>query len=171
MTPSVDVRIASMVRTLGDIIIPAIDPDNSLAREQAALLHGHLRMLVEQLPHVATYEQLCLDDMRVVAGELSAAAAGGATTQNAAKQLAAARADTEEQSDKRSAYNRIGFALEELITAAGVDGDGDFRTVLGKAVIQHGLRQTRRERSWFAMTGLDIFKADLPSIPDMVAGA
>lgn len=171
MTPSIDVRIASMVRTLGDIIIPAIDPDNSLAREQAALLHGHLRMLVEQLPHVAAYEQLCLDDMHAVAGELTGTASGGIKTHEAARQLKDACANTERQSDQKAGYHRIGFALEELITAAGIDGDAAFRKTLGTAVLQHSLRQTRRERSWFAMTGLDIFKADLPSIPEMVAGA
>jgi hypothetical protein len=169
MTPSIDVRITSLVRTLGDLVIPAIDPDNDLAREQAGLMLGHLSMLAEQLPHVAGYEALCLDDLRNVARGLAETASGGGETQTAAR--AVLDACNAEGAGAHAAYNQIGFALEDLIQAAAADGDAALRKAIGPAIVRHGLRQTRRERSWFAMTGIDTLRADLPAIPEMVAGA
>ena len=46
MNPSIELRIKTMVRALTEIIIPAIDRDNSLAQEQAGLLIGHLHVLL-----------------------------------------------------------------------------------------------------------------------------
>ena len=45
MNPSIDLRIRSMLRALQETVIPALDPSDALAREQAGLLVGHLHAL------------------------------------------------------------------------------------------------------------------------------
>ena len=37
MNPSIELRIKTMIRALTEVIIPAVDPNNSLAQEQARL--------------------------------------------------------------------------------------------------------------------------------------
>ena len=63
MTPDIDLRIASMVRAMEDVVRPAIDPLNSLAAEQAALIVGHLRLLAIQWNKAESYARTCLADL------------------------------------------------------------------------------------------------------------
>src|ERR1700756_539308 len=44
------VQIKSMVKAMTDVVLPAIDPANKLAQEQARLVIGMLGLMAQQLP-------------------------------------------------------------------------------------------------------------------------
>ena len=98
MNPSLDVRFKSMIRALTEVIIPALDPHNSLAQEQARLLIGHLHAALLQMPtanQVTTTEHAAL---RGLAEALLTTSSGGPLTLAAADQARAAL--TEDDSTK-----------------------------------------------------------------------
>lgn len=66
MTPSIDIRIATIVRAMEDVVAPAIDPGNSLAREQAALVVGQVRLIAAQWSRSEDYARVCLADRKSV---------------------------------------------------------------------------------------------------------
>ena len=48
MTPTIDDRLASIVRALTEVILPHLPPEASLAQEQAHLAIGHLQIIRAQ---------------------------------------------------------------------------------------------------------------------------
>ena len=70
MTPDIDVRLQSVIKAIEQVILPALDPHNPLAREQAALAIGHLHMIRGQLPYMADYMAICLADIVKLGGDL-----------------------------------------------------------------------------------------------------
>jgi hypothetical protein len=142
MNPGFAVRLHSMQRALTTMIMPAIDPNNQIAQEQAALLCAHLGMLTTQWDHMDEYARLCLADLVEVARRLEAK--GGSATLASGDALTA--------------------ALQSPPRAADLDGDAVFRAALHREVLLHGNRQAARDRSWFIQCGFDVNAGELPSI-------
>jgi hypothetical protein len=159
----------SILRTLEDVVIPAVDPGNSLAQEQCGLIAAQLRMLVQHMPFIGDYHALCRDDLRNTAQSLLNAV-GGPATQAAGAALIAAIADAQTQLDANAAYHRMGFAFEALIRGVAADGAPDYRAAVDAAALVFSRRQARRERTWFKDAGFDPLASELPSLIDMVAG-
>ena len=164
MNPGFDVRLTSMHRAMATIIIPAIDPENQLAKEQAALMLGHIAILAAQWDKVDDYSRLCLGDILEVARGLTAR--GGTATSEAASHLQSLAKNPDGRAEQ--AYHAIGGALEALVRAADIDGDEAFRRVLHKQVLLHANRQAARDRAWYVACGFDVNTADLPSLDELV---
>lgn len=83
MTPDIDLRISTMVRAMEEVVMPAVDTHNGLAREQAALLVGQLKLLAAQWKHTEDYASVCIADLvKTLSGLIPL---GGEETKNAAK--------------------------------------------------------------------------------------
>ena len=67
MTPSTDERIASVIRSLTEVILPHLPADASLAQEQCQLAIGHLQILRLQIDGIQDFEAEELADTRVLA--------------------------------------------------------------------------------------------------------
>ncbi len=160
MNPGFAVRLHSMRRALTTMIMPAIDPNNQIAQEQAALLSAHLGMLMTQWGHMDEYARLCLADLVEVARRLEAK--GGSATLAAGDALTAGLQSPPRRAE--AAFHAISAALEELVRAADLDGDAVFRAALHRAVLLHGNRQAARDRSWFIQCGFDVNAGELTSI-------
>lgn len=46
MLPNITLRIENLIKAMETIVIPAVDPDNDLATEQAQLIIGHLKRAI-----------------------------------------------------------------------------------------------------------------------------
>jgi hypothetical protein len=161
MLPSIDLRIQNLIKALSQVVIPAIDPENALAREQAQLTIAHLHLIAAQWQKAPVFEAQSLSALRALAERLVAVSAGGAETLRAAAGLRA-------QLDRP--YDELGRAVDRLIVAAAADGDAGFRAALDEAVLDYGAKQAFRERVWFAGSALDPDVAELPSIDAMLRG-
>lgn len=168
MTPTLDTRLKSIVSAMEDIIIPAIDPKDSLPLQQASLIVGHVRMILEQLPFTANFEWLCLEDMAVTARAVLVLP-GLESQSDKAKELA--RILDERTGVAADRYTAIGRALEAMIEAAQQSGNIDLLEQVAEPVLAFGERQTLRERVWFSATGFDPMRSELPAIEALCRAA
>lgn len=167
MTPSIDLRIASMIRAMQDVIAPAVDPANSLAREQSMLMIGQLQMIAGQWRLALRYASACLADLRGMADGLKVE--GGSATQDAWTELRGALDGAE--ADSEIQYQNAARALEKLVRASDVDASEAFRAQLRTDALRFSQRQAERDRAWFAGSGFDMEADRLPSISSILAAA
>lgn len=165
MTPDFDLRFKSMRRALTTVIIPAIEGDNQLAQEQAALLVAHLDMMAVQWSRADAYARLCRTELAQLVGRLDVA--GGPETIAAGSRLLALAEDR--RLAPAAGFHAMSAALEELVRAADRDGDGGFRAELHREVLLHGREQAARDRSWFVQCGFDVNAGELADI-DVIIG-
>lgn len=168
MLPSIDIRIQNLVKALQQVILPAVDPSNKLAVEQAQLAIAHLHVIAQQWDQAHQFEIGSLRAMRQLADSLIAASAGGVQTTACAKQVEAVvgRIDPAALLTANSiavVIGALGSAIDALIFAISADGSETCRDASRDAILEYSLRQARRERVWFAGTGLDPDRAALPS--------
>jgi hypothetical protein len=152
MIPSVNDRLASVVRALTDVVMPSLPPEAGLAKEQIQLAVGHLQILQVQLDGSLAFEARETEDARALGQMLHAKVEGGPHTQTALVALASALNTT---TDMRSDRIAIHAAIDLLIKASSIDGSSAFRTELGKIIIAHQTDRTIKDRKWFEPMGFD----------------
>ena len=175
MLPSIDTRIQNLIKAMQQVILPAMDPANKLAQEQAQLLMGHLHLISLHWDKAWLFETVSLAALKVLAATLCEARGGTRTTAAAAalRQALDVAAAVRPLTATHSAdvRNTLGAAIDTLIEALEVDADDASREVAAGAIVAHGERQMHRERVWFAAAGLDPQRAELESIEQMLAAA
>lgn len=170
MTPGIEVRLASVLHGLRDVIFPAIDPGEALAVEQSGLILAQLTMLLKQLPYADSYHRLCRDDARTTAAAIVAYPAGGPRSLTAAAVLAALLAEPGAD-DPRANYLALAEGIARLTTAVFEDAEPGWRARVDAAVLAFSSRQNRRERVWFKDAGFDPDPGELLDLADMCAAA
>lgn len=160
MNPDLDLRLRSMQRALTEAVIPALDPDDALAQEQARLVLGHLHALGLHHRHAARFERLEDRALIVLGRALVAAAAGGPQTARAATRVSVAC----------TTATNVAATIEALVLASGEDGSAEFADEAARLVLAHGKAAALRGRAWFAAMGFDSTPAALPDIERMLAG-
>lgn len=172
MNPSLDDRIASMIRAMADVIMPALDPNNSLAREQAGLMVGHLQVLRQHVNDAARFEAVELERMEELANRLLGAASGGAQTLSAIDGLRMAL-DTPGPGSSAgiTRLRSIGMAIDRLIGSSRLDADQDSRAAISALILQHGRHAALLNRVWFAGMGFEAADAGLPPMSEMLVKA
>lgn len=168
MTPSIDLRIATLIRAVKDVIAPAIDQNNHLAKEQAALVVGQLRLLAAQWNKAADYAKVCRADLADALAGLEVDGAG--QTRRAHAELAGALAAAPGR-DAEADYKALMRYADGLVRAADADGSAAFRRDLRTRLLAFSQRQALRDRSWFALSGFDLRPEELSSIDAMIGRA
>lgn len=171
MLPGIDLRLQNVIKALREVVLPAIPPEQRLARDQAMLAIGHLGLFANQWRHAARFEHgslvnmmtlghMLLDDPAIDIGEPSRAALAAAM----------ARAEASAPSDLTAVEQvtaELGALVDDVILHAGRPGALPPRVI--EAVLAYGQVQARRERIWFAGTKLDPDVEELDSIETMLA--
>jgi hypothetical protein len=170
MTPSIEVRLTSVLHGLRDAIIPAIDPNEALAIEQSGLILAQLSMLLQQLPYADRYHRLCRDDARAAAAVIVQGVAGGPRSQAAAAALAALLSEPDAD-DPHAGYLALASGIATLTTAVSEDAEPEWRARVDAAVLAFSIRQNRRERVWFKDAGFDPDPGQLPDLATLCAAA
>jgi hypothetical protein len=155
MNPSIDDRLASIIRSLTDIILPALPREAGLAQEQTHLAIGHLKIIRAQLDSVPAYEIDELVDARTLAAALLSKGAGGGSTTAAMRVLSAALEQDSGDEHPRQTRIRINRAISELIRQLAVDGTPEFRAFAADTVIRLQSARALKDRKWFALMGFD----------------
>ncbi|ETI63752.1 hypothetical protein C100_11070 [Sphingobium sp. C100] len=167
MLPDIDLRIANMIKALEQVILPALPRDQRLARDQAMLVAGHLRMIGEQWKSALRYEQVALDDLQGLARDLLPGAPAFLADDLAAALAMAEACDRASVTAIEQANIAIGHAVDAVIL-----GGSDHAPMPSAAVdrlLDYALRHARRERSWFKANRLDPDQNDLPDLVTMLA--
>jgi hypothetical protein len=166
MLPSIDLRIANLVKAVQQVILPALPADERLAQEQCRLIVGHLGLISQQWKHALRYELISLDNMRDLARDLC----GVVRPEQAAllEQTLAAVADLDRNDldATQAAIVTVGKAIDVVID--GDDGRIPLPDAADRLVLAYGRKQSLRERTWFRGHGQDPDAAELPEISAIV---
>jgi hypothetical protein len=170
MIPDFDVRIASIVKAIEDNVLSAIAGDRPLAREQATLAVGHLKIMAEQWSYVESHAARCLADSIAFGRDLLASVASDALAYGPL-----ARA-LDEAGRARPIGARATWAIRNTVasaTTAAIDrlavGPDDLWDKITPIVLRHARREHDRDRAWFAGYGLDSEASTLPSIAELLS--
>lgn len=153
MTPTTDERIASVIRSLTEVILPHLPPEASLAQEQVQLAIGHLQILRLQLDAIPGFEAEELADTRKLAEELVGAIEGGTATQAALGTVKSVLGDP--GPDVRANLTAVNRAVETLVQAVSVDGAASAKAHLFKVILAHEEARVEKDRRWFLPYGFD----------------
>lgn len=164
MTPNIADRLDSMIQAMVEIVVPAIVPDEYLAKDQAGLVIAHLTMIRAQLPMVDAFERLELKTITALGRELAAVATGGVETVRACERLAAHLDEDEGDGpgDREERCQRLNAAVENLVRCSRIDGDADAMAQIAAKILKNGLATTWRDRVWFKGSGFDAEEYLLP---------
>lgn len=157
MTPTTNERLASVIRSLTEVVMPHLPADASLAQEQVQLAIGHLQILRLQFDSVHEFEAEELADTKALAAELAAAMTGGALTTTAGGSLSALIA--EPAGEVRAALSAVYRGVERLVQAVSADGSEEARKKLPEIILRHESKRVEKDRRWFLPYGFDTMDA------------
>ena len=148
MTPTVDERLASLIRSLSQVVLPHLPPEASLAQEQVHLALGHLHILRAQLDSAPAFEaEEALDAAQHSRDLLTLGGPGAALLADAV----AAAADQ----DMREQVRTIHAGVDSYIRAAWSGGEPAHRAAVSKLVLAYEHDRVQKDRQWCAPFGFD----------------
>jgi hypothetical protein len=156
MTPSIDERLASVIRALTDVILPSLTPEAALAAEQAHLSIGQLQIIRAQIDAAPAFEAEELEDARSLAAALAGSISGGPATAAALAGIGSALAGTGSVREARTAING---SVAVLVRAVATDGDKGMRERLSETIVALQQPRIAKDRQWFAPFGFDVSEA------------
>lgn len=173
-----EIQITSIIKAVKDVLLPAIDPNNKLAVEQAQLVIGLLNLLASQLPVQFRFDRDELARLLATAETLGTIPAGDPGVAAAIAQLAASRTagasvlehcrvdPAELVRSVRDLRQKVGAVVSA--TAATDDVASQLR--VEKIVLDLSKEQLLRDRSLMKPQGWEPDPAALPAIEQLLAG-
>jgi hypothetical protein len=173
------VQIKSMVKAMTDVVLPAIDPANKLAQEQARLVIGMLGLMAQQLPLQFRFDRDELARLLELAAALKQAAGRSPALRTGVEnmgQAAAAAAVTLEQAkvgpeQLEQSVRALRAVTSELVRAACSTADEPAMQQVQDAVLAVSKEQFLRDRSWVLAQGWEPDPAAIPGIHDLLRAA
>jgi hypothetical protein len=155
LNPSIDDRLASIIRSLTDIVLPGLAEDASLAKEQLSLTVGHLSILRAHIEAMTAFEIGELEDANQLAAALLGIAEGGPSTRHAKHDLEIVLAQARDGEHVRETRKRVNAATDRLVHEMLVDGTETCRKSLPSVLIPQQASRSLKDRRWFALMGFD----------------
>jgi hypothetical protein len=173
MLPDFTIRLNNLIKAMEKTIIPAIDCQNGMAQEQAALVIGHLNVLKEQIDGAYLYECGSYRNMQALAANLLRAMDGGTATQAAASALNTLLCNQPEQlpltpERVNQLTTTLGIAVDDLINSGYQDGTAAAKAHVFNSVLNYNSKQSARERIWFKGNNLDPDTRDLGTMEELL---
>ena len=166
--------LRTAIKSLKDVIAPAVDPANPLAGEQLRMVCAYLTLVVQQLPYRSERIRFELGSASQLAEALAPLAARCSAEAAQALDVALARArqligviDAPEI-DIEEATARLNAALSALVRT-GAAADDETRRRIERAVVSNSKAWLDVHRAWFAPLGFESKSEQLPSIAEALA--
>jgi hypothetical protein len=169
-------QIRTMIKAMTDVVLPAVDPENKLAREQAGLVVVMLRFLAERLPLAARYDRCELTRAVKLSARLGAHSRGGARTELAARQLredAAAAGELlaragADPAELESAVRVMRSAVAAFVQSVYEDGEKGCKLEVRRLVLEAAKEDLLHERAWVLPQGWELDPAAIPPIESLI---
>ncbi|MCX7062470.1 MAG: hypothetical protein NTZ11_16480 [Gammaproteobacteria bacterium] len=170
-------QIPALIKSLTDVVLPAVDPANKLALEQGQLVVGMLHLMAQRLPLQYRYDRHELVSYVALSDQLltqaatitEAAAARQALTEAAADARALLARAGAEPAEIEAANSLLRERVGALITAAATTADAAALRSINTTVMTHAEAQLLRERAWVALQGWEGPAAALPAVETLIA--
>ena len=156
-----DIQIKSVLKAMVDVVLPALDPGNQLAQEQARLCMGLLDLLSRQMPLQFRFDCDELARLRAMGEQLLPLASAdavdartlralGEAVRASGDVLARAKADPAEVVESVRALRAATGAVVQQACAGGVRSD---TRRLERVVLESSREQLLRDRTWLLAQG------------------
>ncbi|MCK9285400.1 MAG: hypothetical protein M0P39_14085 [Rhodocyclaceae bacterium] len=167
-----EIQIATMIKAMKDVVIPAVDGKNDLALQQAQLVIGLLNLMAQQLPMQFRFDRDELQRLVACAQGLSAVQTNDAAIAVAAQQLAARRSAATavlercatDPAELTAAIRDLREATGALMSAAAGGQDTATLRTVENAVLALSKEQLLRDRSLMLPQGWEPNPAAVPAI-------
>lgn len=169
-------QIKTVIKAMTDVVLPALDPANKLAQEQARLCIGTLQIVLSRLPLGFAYDRDELGRSLELARGLIEAAAGQPVAADALTALAQATAQGADVLDRARAEpseleaanvdlrDKIGALIPTLYANAEI---ADLKTV-STLITENAREQLVRDRSWLIGQGWEPDPKALPAVETLI---
>ena len=173
------IQLQCMMKAMADVVLPAVDPDNRLAQEQARLILGTLSLMAKQLPLQFRFDCDALGRSVALAQELLQQLGTLQDIEGAQERLAARMATATEVlaralADPQELVSAI-HGLREAIGAVVGDVSARASTAqvasVQKCVLEHGKEQLLRDRSWLLAQNWEPNPESVPPIETLLGNA
>lgn len=168
-----EIQLKGAIKALTDVVVPAVDPGNTLAQEQVRLVLGTLQVVASRMHLLYRYDRHEIERLTVLVRDLERFGAAdsetGERTRAAADRLARAGHEGRDVLDRARAepselegtIRSLRDAISVFIRAVHQDGRAHV-SELRQTVLAAAKEQLDRERAWVLAHG---FETD----PDSVA--
>jgi hypothetical protein len=152
--PTIAQQLAGIRNTMSKVVIPGLDPGDRFAQEQAGLIVATLNWILDVQGSEYLYEATENAEYRALLPRLAATAVGSEHEAKATELRTVAEDGAALPTlDALRAHTRRAKALvDEFYTALAGSGDGGTPAARG-FVLGAAREQSRRDQSWFRMTG------------------
>ncbi|MDX9789103.1 MAG: hypothetical protein RBT11_20175 [Desulfobacterales bacterium] len=171
------IQLQSIMKSMKDTVLPAIDPTNKLAVEQGHIILGLLSIMSQRMDLEYRYDRDELARLLRFAELIQRQAQGGGDTRTALLDLKTVVAKGADVLDRaraeplelvravQSLRSRIGVVIQAVFS----DGASESKQALHEEVIANAREQLLRERSWLIMQGWEANPAEVPPIESLIS--
>lgn len=173
MLPDIDTRLHAMLRSLKEVVLPAIDPQQRLALDQVNIIIGNLNMLIGQHDRQVHYLLAEMRDYSAMLREL----AGLAATADAESESFLAEIEpllavdlplpAQLVDSLRQLKGRVDARLQLLLDSA----EPGTVSAAQQLVIKYARPQLLRERAWVVRAGFELEPDNIPTLDTLINGA
>jgi len=164
-----DIQIQSVLKSLTDIVLPAIDPHNKLAQEQSRLCIGLLALMAQQLPIQFRFDCDELARLIDLAGRLRSSVPDSelaAVQRRAEDVLSRAKATPD---DVLLSVRELRSATSAVVTRAYEDSDAATVERVQTIVLATSKEQLLRDRSAMLMQNWESDSKAIPPLSQLLA--
>lgn len=165
MANYLDNGLLAMIKSLRDVVLPSVDPNDPLAREQLSLAVDYLEFLRGRLDFVVPQVRFELGYYIAMARDVLRIAGDGPASRELAASVAGAVAT---ESDPAASLDRLRTASQSVATAIGLvvtsvcDAEPALRSAVERVVLESSASWIDFERSWYLPISVDPEAAALP---------
>jgi len=166
MVPNIDVQLQAVLKALRDVVTPAIDPSNPLAREQLHLSITTLDMVRSRIPLVHACARRELSNALAMAHEVRDA---GAEELRNCEDIVKARAALLDPVADACQLDAVRIALLGVVAdIVASRADDHSRLAIERAIIRHTRSQTNLARAWCEPAGFEINQGALDDLNNLL---
>lgn len=171
--------IKTVLKTMRDTVLPAVDPDNKLATEQAQLVIGMLDLALSRFPVMFRFDR---DELERTLGLVESLQAEAANIPDAAAQLKtlASKADAGKQvlihtqvapDELVKANFELRKEIGELITALYANAKNNDLKPISTLITSHAKEQLLRDRAFLIAQGWEADPQAIPELETLLSGS
>jgi hypothetical protein len=172
-------QLQTAIKAMTDVVLPAVDRQNTMAQEQARLVIGMLYLALTRLPLAYRFERDELSRFLALAEQLQRRAADLPHGKEAVGDLSAVaehgkdvlRRAGADPSELETAIFRVRATIGNLVTALSAEAAPAQLRPLYDAVMDHAEEQLLRERAWLIAQGWEANPKAIPAIETLLGDA
>jgi len=165
-----ELALQAVLKSLTEVIAPAVDPGDKMAQEQIGLVIGLLTLVKSRLPGAFAYDCDELARLTELATAIAPPAGSDALQQALDRGASTLERAQASPADLTTAIEALRRAIGDAASALPARSDAAGRAAV-RALLDASSAQLLRERSWVSMQGWESDPGSLPDLEMLISGA